>query len=442
MKRILTLSAMVAALCAGTAIASDARSIALGGAVIANGTGVPGVLSNPASMMAMKRRGEKTHFRTGFFAEFRDTGNALDTLTETENEDLVDDIEAEIDIISATSITCDVTFDENMNIQRSDETCIEGTQELSDISGRVLNILEILDEESIEGIGGADIGMAFTQADVPFAVNLRLSVAASGTPDIADGDLAYVSEFSTLFNEDLTLNEILDSQFLVVNNNGGPLTVQQPEDVLQSEATTSAVARTQLGVSFATSVILGGAAVDIGVTPKLSYLVARSLRINVSEEFVEETVSAADRFEDSEVTETSFTADIGASMSLRNAPVRLAGVIRNLIPESITTNDGVEFETTPQLILGAAFENGRVTVTGDIALNEAEQDNFVTQKMGLGIEFDSGFLALRGGISNDAARETDSTALSLGIGLGALDIGGRLTSLESAEFGAQLSFSF
>lgn len=439
MKRILTHAAIAATLCtaAGTAVANDARSIALGGAVVANGQGVPGALSNPASMMAMKRRGEDKHLRAGFSAELRDTGNAIDTVTDSANENLIDDISREIDIISTTPITCIPT------VTDSDAACITGTQPLSDLSGRVLNILDILDEESIEGLGSADFGMAFTQARIPFAVNFRFSAAGSGTPDIADGDRSYIAEFNRLFDgNELTLSEILESEFLTVNAEGVPLTVVQPEDVLESVGDGGVVLRTQLGLSFATTVAVAGFNVDVGLAPKFSYLLARSLRVNVNEEFLDDVLSAATRFENTEATKFSFTTDVGASMSLPQAPVQLAAVIRNLIPESITTNEGVEFETTPQLVVGAALHQGRVAVTGDIALNEAKQDNFATQKIGVGVEFDTGLLTLRGGINSDAARDKDSTSLSLGFGLGALDVGGRLTGNESAEFGAQLSFTF
>ena len=130
------------------------------------------------------------------------------------------------------------------------------------------------------------------------------------------------------------------------------------------------------------------------------------------------------------------------STMLPNVPVRVAAVIRNIIPESITTNNGFELETDPQFILGASYQRGRFSVTGDVAVNEAKQDNFSTQRMGIGLEYGTRWLAVRGGIINDAARDEDSTSLTLGFGLGPLDIGGRLTSNSSGELAAQLAFSF
>ena len=439
MSRILTLGAFVATLCANSvAAASDARSIALGGAVIANGKGVHGALANPASMMAMQRRGETTHVRFGISAELRDPGDSIDTVTDSDNDDLITNIGNEIDILSNESIQCNPLVDDDTAV------CIEGTQPLSDLSAQLLDIGTQLDDESLDGIAAIDIGAAFTRSKFPFAVNFRVSAAGIGTADIADSDLSYAAEFADILDgNDLTLGEIRNSIFFETQNDpGSPLIVSQPEDILESEANGGALVRIQLGVSLATTVSVGGFAVDIGITPKVSSLTARSLDFNVRDEFLNDVPSAADRFEDSENTEGSFTTDIGASVQPTKLPLRIAAVVRNLIPESIETNEGFEFETTTQLVLGAAFQRGRVSILGDIAVNEAEQDGFETQKMGIGVEFGTRFLALRGGLAHDAARREDSTALTLGFGLGPLEVGGRISSTNSLEVGAQLAYSF
>jgi len=434
------------AICLGSqALASDARSIALGGAIIANGKGVHGALSNPAAMMAMQRRGESSHFRFGSSVELRDTGNAVDILRDSNNDNLITDIESDIDAISGQPITCNPIFDSN------DTVCVSGTQPLSDLAGRVLDIINTVDGESIDGLATGDLGFAYTRSKFPVAVNLRISAAGSGTPDISDGDRTYISTFNSVLDENLTLGELEDlitdteNPVLEINlsgNAGQPLTVTLPETVLASEATGGAVVRTQLGISLATTVAIGGVPLDVGITPKFSSLSARSINVLASEEFEDNPASLEDRFEASEVTESSFTVDIGASMQIPDKPLIAAFVIRNLIPESISTEEGFEFDTTSQLIVGAAFQRNKLSLTGDIALNEASQDGFDTQKMGVGVEFGTQMLAVRAGISHDAARKVDPTSISLGLGLGGLDIGGRLTDLDSAEVGVQLAFSF
>lgn len=445
MMRNFSLSAIAAVLIlsASNAAANDARSIALGGAVIANGKGVHGSTSNPASLMSMKRRGESIHIRTGSSVEFRDTGQFLDEAEDGDNDNLISDIDEQIEALSNQNVTCDPLNDDR------DDACISGTTDLFGLTEDLLDLMETSDEESLEGLITGDLGMAFTHTKVPTAVNFRISIAGSGSPDIADNDFDYVEELLEFLDDDeVTLGELIDAADpeailqLVEGQENVPLEVVQPEDELESEAAGGALLRTQLGVSLATTVTISGYQVDVGVTPKFSSLRARSLNISAAEEFEDNAESAADRFEDSEVEESSFTVDIGGSMSLPQAPVQVAAVIRNLIPESITTNDGFEFETTPQLILGAAFHRDRLSITGDIALNEATIDSFPTQKIGVGAEYGTRLLAIRGGIAIDAARETDTTALTLGFGLGALDFGARLSSLESLEVGAQVAFSF
>lgn len=437
MSRLISCSASFALLCsfATLTLAGDARSIALGGAVIANGKGVHGAATNPASLMAMQRRAELTHFRVGSDVDIRDTGGAIDLLLDDDNLNLIQDLDSELQALEGTSITCNPLVDSLQTV------CVTGTQPLSDLSGRVLNIIDSLDGESLEGKSSVDVGMAFTGGRIPFAVDLKISAAGSGTPEFVDNDRDYINEIgATLDNNTLTLEELANSVILTADAVGAPLGVVRPEDILQSEGNGSVMLRTQLAVSFASTVPIRGRAVDIGITPKFSSMIARSLQLDLSDEFRPDIVSASTRFANSEVSKTSFTADLGASMMLQQ--VQVAGVIRNIIPESIITNEGFEFETTPQLIVGAAYRRGESILTADIALNNARVDNIETQKMGLGVELPAKMFELRGGVAHDAARKTDNTALTLGFGLGPLDFGARVAGLQSMELGAQLAFTF
>ncbi len=415
----------------------DARSIALGGSVIANGYGVHGAVQNPASLMAMKQRKERFHFNVGMAVEVRDTGDAIDTLTDDANEGLIDDIGDEVDVLSTREVQCDPL------LGNRDDTCVDGTTGVADLSARLLDILDTVDEETIDAQASLDVGGAFTQLTYPVAVNLHVSGTVAGTPDISEDDRAYISDFETLLGDDvLTLGEAQDSPYLEATALGAQLEVQQPEDVLTSEAQGSALIRTQLGISFAGAFNVGKFVVDAGITPKFSSLSAYDVAIQVRDEFDDGSESIADRFEDSEETESSFTFDAGASMALKAYPIRVAAVLRNIIPETINTANDFEFETTPQLIVGALYQKGKLSINTDLALNEAKVDNFETQKMGVGVEFGTAKLAIRGGLSIDNSRDSDATSLSLGVGLGALQLGARLTSLESLEAGAQIAYSF
>lgn len=429
-------AALSLALCAPVA-AGDARSIALGGSVIANGHGVHGAVENPASLMAMQRRDEKFHFGIGFAMELRDTGDAIDTLNDDDNQDLIDDLETEIDLLSQSQVQCDPIFGND------DDVCVGETQAVAELSTRLLDILDTVDDETIDGQATFDMGVAFTGKSWPLAVNLRFSGTAAGTPNIADGDRSYIAEFEELLGDNqLTLQEARDSTFLDANALGAALEVQQPEDVLQSEAQGAALARAQLGISFARTFMVGNHSIDAGLTPKFSTLTAYDVAIRVQDEFNDATESIQDRLEDSEVTQSSFTFDAGASMVLPSLPVRVAAVLRNVITESVKTENDYEFETTPQLIIGALYQQGRLSVSGDLALNESKIDNFDTQKIGVGVEYGTRKFAIRGGISSDQSRDTDATSLSLGFGVGPLQVGARLNGLASLEAGAQIAYSF
>jgi len=423
--------------CSSTALASDARSIALGGSAIANGQGVHGAMENPASMMAMQRAAQTIHFRIGVAGEIRDTGAAIDTLTDDDNKGLINDIESEVDIISNKQVQCNPLFGAD------DDVCVDGTQPLSDLASQLLEVIDVVDDETLDIQASADFGMAFTKPAYPVAVNLRVMGTGAGTPEIAENDLDYIREFANLLDNDtLTLDEARNSTYLEASELGIPLGVQQPEDVLQSEGNGNALIRTQLSVGIARTFVVKGIDIDTGITPKFSSMLAYNLDVSVVDEFVDGSDPIADRFEDSEVSENSFTFDIGASMAVKKLPIRVAAVLRNVVPESIKTDDGFEFETTPQLIIGGLYQRGMLSVTGDLALNEAKVDNFETQKIALGVEFGTRKMAIRGGISTDASRSKDSTALSLGFGLGPLQFGGRLSGTDSLEAGAQMSYSF
>ncbi len=438
MNRKLRISLLVTALfivIAPPGHARDARSISLGGSAIAAGAGVHGIFENPSTLKRLQRDGQRIHLHLGASVDIRDNGDMAETLID--EKDLAIDIEREIDQISGQTVTCN-PFDTNLN-----ETCLTDTQELGSLSSRVLTVFDKIDGESIDGQASGDLGLAITHTTFPFAIHLRTVVTGAGEPTVADSDRENVQQFvDALSDGDLTEHDIVDSFTLDIDLSNQTLTVAQPEDVLTSSIATSVLLRNQIGFSLAHSLGIGGFDVDLGVTPKFSTLRVANIDTLIRDTFDETAESLTDQFENSEVEESSFTMDLGATTSVANTPLRIAAVIRNLIPESIQTETGFKFETTPQLIIGGAFDLAIVQITADLALNSAKVDNFETQPLSIGVEFGRSLLSLRGGISHDIARETDQTALSLGFGLGPLQVGGRVASLTAAQFGAQLSFSF
>ena len=433
-------AAVSAAVClalAGGAQASDARAIALGGSIIADGRGVPGALANPAALMEMKRRGQRVHVGIGLQADIRDEGGLIEL--GGDNDSLADDTDEAIGAIDLQEVSCIVQDADR------DTPCLDGLNELGGLTARALDLLDDIDGEPIAGQGGLDTGVAFTGRNTPFAVHLQTRLTARGRARVSEGDRAYLADFADALEDGvLTLGEIEDSAQFAIDQGNQTLQVTQPGEELDSEVAFGGVGRVTLGVSVATSLTVAGVGVDLGVTPKLSALVTQGIVSDIGDEFDDDAPGLVDQLEASESEDTSFTVDIGAATVLSVLPIRLAAVLRNAIGESIETAEGVEFETTPQLIVGGIFDlPGPLNLNADLALNEADVDSVPTQPLALGAEFAIGpIVALRGGINHDAARRDDATALSLGLGLGPFAIGARAASLDNTEIGAQLSFSF
>jgi len=417
--------------------AADARSLALGGSVIANAQGANGAMENPASMMAMKRANEKTHFRFSVGTDFRIGSDIYDTLSDPDNQTLVGDISDLIDRLNTQDVLCDPISG------AANDICVDNTQPISDLATRLLDIMTVIDDENYDLRASADFGMAFTSGELPFAFNFTLRGTAASNAAIPETDRAYIQEFADLFDGGtLTLDEVRNSTFLEVNELGIPLAVLQPEDILESSGIGSAMVRSQLGVSFASTLTIAGYDIDAGITPKVSQLTAYNVNVNIADEFRDDGRQLSDDFRDSEVVDSSFTLDLGASMQLNNQPIRVAAVLRNVIPESIKTMSGFEFETTPQLILGGVFQSDIYSINADIALNEGKVDNYASQLLSLGTEFGSKKFALRAGLSHDLSMDNDPTALMLGLGVGPVQLAARVNGALAINAALQLAYSF
>jgi len=296
----------------------------------------------------MKRRGDTAHFLLGAAIDARDHGELVEILLDDDNRDLADDLEAEIENVSGSSI----------------------------------------------------------EPECSTAVHLGARATGYGVVNVDDNDRQYVNDFVTIMEDDeVTFGEIDSSARFTIEN--GTFNVDQPEDVISSTGEGAMMSRVQLGVSLATSVELADYSVDLGVTPKFSRLTAMGLQAQLSETFNDSSVPFEDQLEDSEVEESSFTFDIGASTQLPALPVRLSAVLRNVVPESIETNNGFEFETTPQLIVGALHQRENLSLMASLAINTAELDGIDTHPVALGVEYDTGLLAVRGGLSADLGRDDD-----------------------------------
>ena len=419
---------------ASSVYAFDARSAAVGGSAIANGYGAHGALDNPSSLMRYHRQQQHFHMHLGGSLDIQDNAGIIDAAIEEDT--LLTDLEQEIDLITDSTLTCDIN-------SALESTCLENTQNIGQLATTVFDILNKADNQPIKATAAAEFGIALSNWSVPVAFHYRVSVSGASTTDVASGDLAYVNGFATALSDDkLTLNELVSSVPFSISFDGQTLNVQQPEDVLESEAEGSLLARQQFGFSVARGFPIAGLNVDIGLTPKFSILTAAGLSAGIADQFNDNTDSLTKQLEDSEITENTFTVDVGATTELQNLPLRLSFVATNMIEESITTGDDFILKTTPQLVVGGAFSIGALTLTGDMALNEAKIDNLETQIVAVGIDYSRKYFGIGAGIGHDNARTADATALSLGVSLGPFHIGGRITERQSAQAGAQVAFSF
>lgn len=428
------IAASLSALLCSSAFALDARTAALGGSAIANAKGVHGALENPSALMRMQRDQQIFHIHFGISTDIQDSAALIQTAIDEET--LPEDVEREIDILTGRVLTCDETS--------SPETvCLSDTRTLGELSTRVLDILNQADGQPINAMLAADFGIAYSKWSIPIALHYKQSVTGAGKSIIAQEDRDYVGTFATVLADDeLTFDELFSAVPLTISEDGQSLSVLQPEDALESDVAGSFMVREQLGLSMATSVTVAGINVDVGITPKFSELTASSLTTELNDRFNDDSDTFATQFEENENTATTWNIDLGASANLTDAPITVSVVARNLIKETITTKENFEFETTPQLIVGGAYRLGRLTVSADVALNEAKLDNMETQITAVGVEMSNRFFGARAGISHDEARTNDATALSLGFSLGPLHVGGRLTAQKAAQAGAQLAFSF
>lgn len=428
------IAAAISTLISSPTFALDARTAALGGSAIANATGAYGALENPSSLMRMQRDGQVFHFHLGASTDIQDDGgyiaSAIDEAT------LPQEIEDEIDALSGRTLTCN----ESSTLET---VCLVDTSQLATLSARVLDILEAVDQQSLAATASADLGFAYTKWSIPIAIHYKATATGAAKTIVASGDKDYIGAFvSVLADNELTVEELLSSVPLDLSEDGQSLSIQKPEDALQSDVEGSGLTREQLGLSMATSVELAGISLDLGITPKFSELKAASLITELNDRFNDSSDTFEDQFNANETVATSWNIDVGASATLQNAPITVSVVARNLVNESITTKENFVFETTPQLIVGGAYKLDSLIISADMALNEAKIDNMETQILAVGVELSRSLVGLRVGMSHDTARTNDATALSLGFSIGPLHIGGRLTDQASAQAGAQLAFSF
>jgi hypothetical protein len=227
---------------------------------------------------------------------------------------------------------------------------------------------------------------------------------------------------------------------------------------LSSEARIVGVGITEIGVSFARRFELAGLAVSVGVTPKYQRVDTYNYAVDA------DNFDAANFDEDQfRSDEDGFNVDAGVAIEPGVPGLTIGVMARNLSRQTFSTvgtaGAGFDYEITPQVAVGVAWELGALTLAADVdalPLERFDNDDLVAagqsfvddiQLLRFGAEFDVfGWLQLRGGYEHDL-EDTLNGAISAGLGISPfevvrLDIAG--TYVEGSSYGAvaQLSLTF
>jgi len=432
-------TAIVTSISSTPAIANDARSIALGGSAISQGSGVHGVWSNPATLAYLSRKNHDVHLRFSSMFEVRDPGGFIDTALD--NQDIVETVTENIDELEDNTLAC-------LSLLSSlDTVCIQDTQAIGEDFQNILTISQTLNEQPFEFVAQAHSGLAVSNVRFPFAVHANYSVAAAGDIATTQNDIAYLTILQNAFIDgELTIGDIVNSifsgqQILTINPNSG-LQIAQPEDLLTSVFSGTQLIRKQLGFSFGYELTIADKSIDIGITPKFSSLSTRRASDRVATEFDDDTPSITELFQDAEITTTTFSLDAGATYAV-NEQFAISLVARNLVPERAkTVFPSFTIDTTPQVLAGISFRHSSIRFNADAALNSAKLDGVVTHPFAIGAELGSDAFSFRLGAGIDTGRTAEKAALTVGFGVGPLQVGARVSKLSAIQAGAQLSYSF
>jgi hypothetical protein len=228
---------------------------------------------------------------------------------------------------------------------------------------------------------------------------------------------------------------------------------------LNSEVRLIGVNVTEVGLSLATKVDLGGFALALGATPKFQRIDTYNYSVNANNFEIDDFDDDRYRNDDS-----GFNVDVGAAF---DTPVGITVglMVRDLISRTYETEsvglgpDSFTYELGPQATLGAAWTVGMLTLAADADLLTRERFEDTTlsnstrglvddiQLLRVGAELDlASWVQLRGGYQFDLEDNLDGV-LTAGIGLSPfdmvrLDLSAAYVDEESYGFSAQFGLQF
>lgn len=213
-------------------------------------------------------------------------------------------------------------------------------------------------------------------------------------------------------------------------------------DVTQSNVELQAFGYSEIGVSLAKRMSLGGHDVSFGITPKYQELITYQETANVDDFDIED-------YDKSEVSETAFNVDLGAVWMYNNFRAGIA--IKDLLAQEVKTLDGQDtYNLDTQITLSGAYAMEFFTATMD--WDVTSQERFAnldddTQFLRFGLEGNAwGWAQLRAGYEIDLEDTLDSS-MTAGIGISpgdvvSLDIAGSYAGDNQFGVGGNLAFTF
>ncbi len=379
----------------------DARSLAMGGASVASGTGQHAQFSNPALLSTYVGKEENT--RNGRVYLPTVVAQASSSV-----EDTLDVVDLELDDEINSAV---VAFNTAPNAQNA-STVATATQNL---------------QTALTNLGSQDLdGDAFVGFSVSEPGDREGGSFYFGFRVIGDGR-------STITQEDLdVLQSYIDSMNSIIAGAApGALNPSlfdadgnliSPQDTVTSSALVSSLAIAEWGVSFSKEFEFLGQYIALGATPKI-------MRAEVYSENL--TYANADlNYSEDKRNQFTVNLDIGAVWMI-GEHFRLALASKDIAPKSFEGANGLIVETKARSRFGAAFVQKYISLGLDIDLqkNESLSGLLSTQDAALGMELSPlRWLDLRAGYRHDLEGVREDV-LSAGLGF------------HTGRFVADLAFS-
>ncbi|MFT5084904.1 MAG: hypothetical protein ACI9Y1_002961 [Lentisphaeria bacterium] len=364
----------------------DARSLAMGGASVAAGNTEHAHFSNPALLSFENEDEDGT--RNGRFtfpsvlALVSDAGKSAAEIVE-------DDLDGQIS--------------DTINVFNASPENPESQQAVLDALNNFNDAIGLLNKQTIEleVFTGISVSEPADREGGSFFLGVRGMVL--GRAEISEADLALLDDY---------INSL---EFVVANGvpeAGDPLfaggSLVDPRADLTSLARVSSLLVSEWGLAFSKEFPLWNVPVAFGLTPKLMQVDVYRDVVN----FADETPS----YSDNKTSHLTMNFDLGVAMDLYDN-YRLGFAIKDLVPRTFASENGLRVEMNPHARFGAAYFNSWVTVglDYDVIKNKPIANEPESQELSLGLElspFDS--IDLRLGYRQDMVGERDDI-LSAGI---------------------------